>query len=98
MGYPQQETSIQTDNSTADGIVNNTIYQKSVKAMGMRFYWVQDIIRYDHHNRFWKPGANNLDNYFTKNHPPCHHRQMRPAYLHYPVNVNNASAGGCYYV
>ena len=34
--------------------------------MDMRFYWVQDQIRQVHQNVFWKPGATNLDEYFTK--------------------------------
>ena len=38
MGHPQNEpTTIQTDNSTAMGIVNNTIKQRRSKAMDMRF-------------------------------------------------------------
>eukprot|EP00804_Cyclotella_cryptica_P018482 CCRYP_004306-RA/>CCRYP_004306-RA protein AED:0.44 eAED:0.45 QI:0/-1/0/1/-1/1/1/0/116 len=36
MGHPQPPTPIQTDNSTALGVVNNTIHPKHTKAMDMR--------------------------------------------------------------
>ena len=43
MGHPQNEpTTIQTDNSTAMGIANNTIKQRRSKAMDMIFHWVRD--------------------------------------------------------
>ena len=43
MGHPQNEpTTIQTDNSTAMGIANNTIKQRRSKAMDMIFCWVTD--------------------------------------------------------
>ena len=42
MGHPQPPTPIQTDNSTAEGVVNNKIQSKRTKAMDMRFYWLRD--------------------------------------------------------
>jgi hypothetical protein len=44
MGHHQPPTPIQTDNSTAYGILNNKSNQKRSKAMDMRFYWVRDQI------------------------------------------------------
>jgi hypothetical protein len=44
LNHPQPPTPIQTDNSTATGIVNKTVKQQRSKAMDMRFYWVQDQI------------------------------------------------------
>jgi hypothetical protein len=35
MGHPQQATPIQTDNSTAFGIIHNTVKQVRLKAMDM---------------------------------------------------------------
>ena len=40
--HPQPATPIQADNSTADGITNDTIKQKLSKATNMRFYWIPD--------------------------------------------------------
>jgi hypothetical protein len=38
MGHKQDATDLTTDNTTSDGIINNTVQQKSSKAMEMRFY------------------------------------------------------------
>jgi hypothetical protein len=40
MGHPQPRTPIQTDNSTADGVINRKIQPKRTKAMDMRFHWL----------------------------------------------------------
>ena len=42
MGHTQPPTPMQTDNSTALGVVKNTIQPKRTKAMDMRFYWLRD--------------------------------------------------------
>ena len=41
MGHPQPPTKIKTDNSTANGIINDTIKQNRSKAIDMRFYWLK---------------------------------------------------------
>ena len=38
MGYPQPPTPIQTDNSTASGVVNNKVQPKRTKPMNTRFH------------------------------------------------------------
>jgi hypothetical protein len=81
MGHPQPPTPIQTDNSTAYGIVNSSIRQRRSRAMDMRFYWVRDRVRQNHFLVYWKPGRENLGDYFTKHHPPAHHQTMRSTYL-----------------
>ena len=46
MGHPQPgPTPICTDNTTADGIANETVKSKRTKAMDMRFYWIIDRVR-----------------------------------------------------
>eukprot|EP00804_Cyclotella_cryptica_P006860 CCRYP_010973-RB/>CCRYP_010973-RB protein AED:0.43 eAED:0.43 QI:0/-1/0/1/-1/0/1/0/41 len=40
MGHPQSPTPIQTDNSTALGLVPNISPPKRTKAMDMCFYWL----------------------------------------------------------
>ena len=42
MGHPQSKTSMQTDNTTALGVVTNTVQPKRTKAMDMRFHWLRD--------------------------------------------------------
>ena len=82
MGHPQPATPIQTDNSTAVGIANDTVKMKHSKAIDMRFYWIKDRIRQRHFHIFWKPAATNKADYFTKHHPTAHHQAIRSQYLH----------------
>jgi hypothetical protein len=56
MGHKQYTTELKTDNTTADGIINNTVQQKSSKAMVMRFYWIKDRVDQDQFNVGWAPG------------------------------------------
>jgi hypothetical protein len=42
LSHPQPATPIKTDNSTADGISNNSIKQCQSRAIDMRFYWIWD--------------------------------------------------------
>jgi len=44
LGHPQPATPLQTDNSTASGIANDTLKQKQSKAIDMQFYWIQDWV------------------------------------------------------
>jgi hypothetical protein len=56
LGHPQGPTPIQTDNSTADGILNSTVKQKRSKAIDMRFYWLWDRIDQEQFIVHWQPG------------------------------------------
>ncbi len=42
MGHTQPPTPVQTDNSTAESIVNLRVQPKRTKAMDMRFHWLRD--------------------------------------------------------
>jgi hypothetical protein len=81
MGHLHPPTPVQTDNSTAYGIVNSSIRQWRSRAMDMRFYWVRDRVRQNHFLVYWKPDQENLGDYFTKHHPPAHHQTMHSTYL-----------------
>lgn len=85
LGYPQPPTTIITANSTASGIVNDTIKQRRSKAIDMRFYWVKDRIAQQQFNVQWAPGISNLADYFTKYHPAVHHQAVRNYYVHEPT-------------
>jgi hypothetical protein len=82
MGWPQPATPIQTDNSVAHGITNDTVKQRRSRAINMRFYWIRDRVRQGQYRIHWQPGSTNLADYFTKHHSPAHHRLMCPLYLH----------------
>ena len=42
MGWPQPQTPIQTDNSTAVGFTNKTIVNKATKSADMKLWWLKD--------------------------------------------------------
>jgi hypothetical protein len=75
---------IQTDNSTADRVVNGKIQPKATKAMDMRFYWLKDREAQKIFQFHWKPGKNNLAHYWTKHHAAIHHEAIRSQILSKP--------------
>ena len=84
LGHMQPATKLITDNSTADGILNGTIKQNRSKGIDMRYYWLRDRVEQGQFSVQWEPGKFNLADYFTKHHPPTHHRALRPVYLFDP--------------
>ena len=81
MGHPQPPTPIQTDNSTAEGVVNMRVQPKHTKSMDMRFHWLRDREAQAQFCFYWKPWKTNLADYFTKHHTPAHHRNVRSEFL-----------------
>ena len=82
MGHPQPPTPVQTDNSTADGIINLRVMPKRTKAMDMRFHWLRDrSVNQEQFRFYWRPGALQRGDYWTKHHSPAHHRNMRSEML-----------------
>ena len=86
MGHPQPKTPIQTDNTTAIGVVTNNVQPRRTKAMDMRFHWLRDRAARDQFRWLWRPGTTNLADYWTKHHCPAHHQAMRPEFLT-PVKI-----------
>eukprot|EP00956_Cyclotella_meneghiniana_P027262 scaffold60751_cov36-Cyclotella_meneghiniana.AAC.6 len=81
LGHKQPPTPIQTDNSTACGVINNEIQPKATKAMDMRFYWLKDREAQKQFRIYWRQGKLNRGDYVTKHHPPVHHQTIRPSIL-----------------
>ena len=77
MGWPQPKTPIQTDNSTAVGVVNNTIIQRKMKSMDMRLWWLRCREAQGQFRFYWDKGANNWADYSTKHHPAIYHEAHR---------------------
>ena len=82
MGHPQPPTPIHVDNTTAVGIVNNTIKRQRSHAMNMRYFWllcheVHRILSVRYH-----PGQENLGDMPSKNHNGAQTQRTRPFYLH----------------
>jgi hypothetical protein len=84
MGHPQSATPIECDNTTAVGILNDSIRQRRSKAMDMRFYWIKDRQNQGQFQLYWRPGTTSRSDYFTKHHSPAHHRIMCHQYIHSP--------------
>ncbi len=57
MGHPQLRTPIQTDITTAEGVINNKIQPKHTKAMDMRFHWLRNREAQGQLRFFWRPGT-----------------------------------------
>ena len=81
MGHPQGPTPLQFDNTTATGIINDTMSQRRSKAMDMRFYWLRDRAAQGQFHVHWKRGTTNLADYFTKHFPAKHHQAVRSTYV-----------------
>ena len=80
MGWPQGRSYLQTDNSTAEGVVNNTIVPKRLKSMDLRFHWLRCREAQGQFRFNWAPGVANWGDYYTKHHPAIHHISLRPQY------------------
>jgi hypothetical protein len=78
LGHPQPRTPIQTDNSTAHALLTNKILPKALKAMDMRFHWLRCRAAQDQFCYYWRPGTQNLADYWTKHHPASHHKSFHP--------------------
>ena len=50
--------------------------------MDMQFYWMKDRVKQKDFFVYWKPGIQNMGDYFTKHHPPHHHREIHATYLY----------------
>lgn len=81
MGWPQGTTQITTDNECAEGFANKAMKQDRSKAIGMRFYWVQDRTDQGQLKVAWREGKTNLADCYTKVRPLEHYINMRPVYL-----------------
>ena len=82
LGHKQPPTPVQTDNSTAEAVLNNKLVPKMLKAMDMRFHWLRDrSVNQEQFCFFWSSGRKMLADYPSKHHPGSHHRSVRPEFL-----------------
>ena len=77
MKCPQPKSPLQTDNSAATFVVNNTIVPRKLKTMDRRLHWLicresQGQFRY-----YWASGNLNWGDYSTKHNPPLYHESRR---------------------
>ena len=81
MGWKQPKSPIQTDNSTANGFINDSIIQHRLKMIWMRLHWLRCRAAQDQFCFYWNKGSTNLADYHTKHHPPAYHFAHRATHV-----------------
>ena len=82
LDHEQLETPLKTDNSTIEGFVNLGMKPKRSKTWDMKWHWLIEKQVLEQLRVYWYKVTNNDADYFTNHHPPIHHVQMRPRYIH----------------
>ena len=83
MGWKQPPSPIQTNNSTAAGVLNKTIIQRKRKFMELRFHWLRCGKPQEQFRFYWAPGHFNWGDYCTNHHIPIYHTNHRPRFSGY---------------
>ena len=78
LGHPQPQIPIHIDNTTAVGIVNNTIKRQQSRAMEMRYFWLLDQETNKYFKFYYQPGQEILADYPPKAHIGSIHTHVRP--------------------
>ena len=81
LGHPQPPIPMQTDNATTHTLLTNKILPKALKAMEMCFQGLRCCDAQGQFWYYWRPGPQNLADYFTKRHPATHHKTVHPTIL-----------------
>ena len=81
---------MKTDNSTANSFVHATMKMKQSKTWDMHYYWLHERKTRKMFDFYWDKGTNNHADYFTKHHPPAHHKLQRQQYILKGYNVTSS--------
>ena len=57
LGHLQPKTLMQRDNSTANGLMNNTIIYKATKSIDMQSHWMKCRDAQGQFKFYWRPGT-----------------------------------------
>jgi hypothetical protein len=90
LGYAQPPTIMLCDNTCAVGLATDTVKARRSKSIDMRFHWVRDRVQQKHFDVQWRPGANNLADFFTKPLPVHQHQAIMPFLVHTPPDPANS--------
>ena len=82
MGCHQLAALMKTDDSTANGVVNDAMKQKRSKAIDMRFCWPRNRSDQNQFRICWEAGKTNFGDFHTKHHPAVCHKAMQPIHTH----------------
>ena len=78
----QPSKPFKTDNSATEGFLILVMKPKCSKILYLKWHWLRNKKVLDKLIVYWDKVTNNNADYFTKHHPPIHHRQMSPWYIH----------------
>ena len=81
-GHTQPPTTINVNNKTVVGIVNNTIKRQQSRAMEIIYFWFLDQYCQKYPDISHQPGQENIGNYPTKHHTGTVTQHVRPYYIH----------------
>ena len=81
MGWKQPRSPVQTDNSTANGFIQDTIIQRRIKMIWMRLHWLRCRAAQGQFRFYWNRSATNMADYHTKHHPPAYHLAHRATHV-----------------
>ena len=81
VGWPHPLVPIQTYNSMAAGVVNDTITARKPKSMDLRLHWLRCRESQQQFIFYWAHGSNNWDDYSTKHNPPIYHKSKHPLFV-----------------
>ena len=77
MAHKQPPTLMQTNNTTAIGVVTNNIASKHLNYMDMKLHWLRSQEIQGKFRQYWQPDPTNFGDYVTKHHTYIHHRALR---------------------
>ena len=80
IGYPQIETPIVTDNTTARGTALKSIKSKRLQTTALRHHWIRDRVSQGQFQIIWEAGESNRADFFTKALPVKIHYFLRTGY------------------
>jgi hypothetical protein len=82
LGHPQtQPTPVIYDNEVSGKIATRQCKVRRSKTIAMRYHWIRDRIAMGHFQLIWRPGKQNLADFFTKVPPVSHHVAMTPFFV-----------------
>ena len=81
LNHPQPATPVKTDNSVAFSFSHANIRQRKSKTWDMNWNWLRDKQTQKIFRIYWKPGAQNHADYWTKHHSPTYHARVRSRYV-----------------
>ena len=81
MGHKQPLIPMQTDNTTENGLVANSIASKRINKIDMRLHWLRCRSTQGQFLHYCIAGATNLWGYVIKQHAAIHNQTVRPTYL-----------------